>query len=165
MEGPVEDTVILHWNESKTCWEKFAWSSWVRLRSFIDGRLPELPGAEPGVHFFLVCMLGKHGALADVIPHKYAMSEHGHLIQAFDGLEEEERAERLRLGQLVAPTLEDTERHKELCDRGFAVNLPPARTVSPLLKSIPGLTEADPGAACWRFLSAMGISRANRQFN
>jgi hypothetical protein len=51
------------------------------------------------------------------------------------------------------------ERYKELGARGFSVNLPPQHTVQPLLKVMPGLAGAQEGAACWSFLTAIGVCR------
>jgi hypothetical protein len=165
MEGTPEDIVILHWNEARTSWERFAWRDWVRFRGFVEKRSSDLIGAEPGEHYFLICFLGERGELANVIPHKYVMSADGRLVYAFDGLEPAEREERSRLGELVTPTIEDSERYAELGDRGFAVNLPPLRTVPPLLKAMPGLAGARPSAPCWRFLAAIGVSASSTQPN
>jgi hypothetical protein len=165
MNGIAKDVIILHWDETRAEWDTFAWSDWVRFRAFVEDRLPELSGAKPGEHYFVVCMMGERGDLADVIPHKYILSADGRLVHAFDGLDAVERAERRRLGRLPAPTVEDTERYNELCTLGFAVNLPPPHTVAPLLKSMPGLAGAQPTAACWRFLSAIGINSSSSRRN
>lgn len=165
MKGTPEDVVILHWVECRRGWENVPWSDWVQLRGSGEQRLPLLVGATAGVHYFVVCMLGERGELANVIPHKYVMAADGRLVQAFDGLGKEEREERARLGQLAAPTFEQSERYQELCDRGFAVNLPPPYMVPPLMKSLPGLIGAGPSAPCWRFLSAIGITGSSMHSN
>ena len=50
-----------------------------------------LAGAEAGEHYFVVCILGDRGELANVIPHKYFLSTDARLVHGFDGLEEDER--------------------------------------------------------------------------
>lgn len=159
MHGSPENTVILHWDEGRAAWTEVSWRAWVRFRGFSeDPRL--LPGAEAGEHYFLVCILGDRGELANVIPHKYMMSYEGRLVHGFDGLCEAEREESCRIEQLVLPTVEEAERYQEFGSRGLAVNLPPLRTVPPLLRAMPGLAGAPPSAACWHFLSAIGICRS-----
>jgi hypothetical protein len=37
--------------------------------------------------------------------------------------------------------------------------------VQPLLQAMPGIAGAQPGAACWQFLSAIGISRSSAVAN
>jgi len=86
-------------------------------------------------------------------------------VHGFDGLEQAERQEFCRLDLLPSPTIEDSERYKELDARSFTVNLPPAYTVQPLLQAMPGIAGAQPGAACWQFLSAIGISRSSAVAN
>jgi hypothetical protein len=86
-------------------------------------------------------------------------------MSCHDGLQEAERQELCRLDVLLSPTIEDAERYNELDARSFTVNLPPTHTVQPLLRAMPGLAGARPGAACWQFLSAIGISRSSGQAN
>jgi hypothetical protein len=87
------------------------------------------------------------------------------LVHGFDGLELTEREESERLEDLDTPTVEEVERYNELGDRGFSVNLPPLHTVQPLLRAIPGIAGAQPGAACWNFLSAIGVCRSSSRLN
>ena len=70
-----------------------------------------------------------------------------------------------RIQELVAPTIEELERYNELGERGLAVNLPPLRTVQHLLHTMPGIAGAQPGAACWNFLSAIGVCRSGKAAN
>jgi len=98
-----------------------------------------LAGAEPGEHYFVVCILGDRGELANVIPHKYFLSRDARLVHGFDGLEDDERHEFFRIQVLTSPTFEDSERYNELGARGFTVNLPPAHTVPPLVRALPGV--------------------------
>jgi hypothetical protein len=118
-----------------------------------------------GEHYFLVCVLDDRGELANVIPHRYVLSTDGRLVHGFDGLRQAEREEYCRIQLLPQPTIEDSERYNELDARGFAVNLPPAHTVQPLLRALPGLAGAQPAGACWHFLSAIGISRSSARPN
>jgi hypothetical protein len=120
-----------------------------------------LAGADAGEHYFIVCILGDGGELANAIPHKYVLSADARLVHGFDGLGEAERREFCRIEVLPSPTIEDSERYNELDARSFTVNLPPAHTVQPLLRAMPGLAGAQPSAACWQFLSAIGISRSS----
>jgi hypothetical protein len=158
VRGTPESTVILHWDECRAAWAELSWVDWVRFRGLGEERSPSLAGAPAGEHYFVVCILGHRGELANVIPHKYVMSADGRLVHGFDGLGEEEREESSRIEQIAVPTLEESERYQELGDRGFAVNLPPQHTVPPLLRSMPGLAGVPPSAPCWHFLSAIGIS-------
>jgi len=160
-----DNTVILHWDECGTTWAKLSWRDWARFRGFGKGGFSVLAGAEAGEHFFLVCVLGDRGELANVIPHRYVLSTDGRLVHGFDGLEQGEREEYYRIQALPLPTLEDAERYHELDARGFAVNLPPPHTVQPLLRAMPGLAGAQTSAACWRFLSAMGICHSSTRAN
>jgi hypothetical protein len=160
-----DKTIILHWDESRTTWAELPWADWVRFRGFGDEQSSLLVGAEAGEHYFLVCMLGRHGDLCNVVPHRYVVSCDARLIHGFDGLEVAEREESDRLRELSSPTVEDIERYTELGARGFAVNLPPSRTVQQLLQAIPGIAGASPGAACWDFLSAIGIIQPNARMN
>jgi len=155
-----DKTLILHWIEDQNAWEELPWLDWVRFRGFGLERSSLLVGAEAGEHYFLVCMLGSHGELCNVIPHRYVISSDARLVHGFDGLDVTEREESDRIEELVAPTIEDLERYNELGDRGFAVNLPPLRTVQHLLQAMPGIAGAQPGAACWNFLSAIGVCRS-----
>jgi hypothetical protein len=66
---------------------------------------------------------------------------------------------------LSTPTIEDSDRYDELGARGFTVNLPPPHTVPPLLRALPGVAGAQPSAACWHFLSAIGIFRSSSRPN
>ena len=161
MKGTPDNTVILHWDECRTSWTQLSWHDWVRFRGFGAGRQSLLAGAKAGEHYFLVCVLGDCGELDNVIPHKYVLSADARLVHGFDGLEEVERRELYRIDVLPSPTIEDSERCNELDARSFAVNLPPTYTVQPLLRAMPGLAGAQPGAACWQFLSAIGISRSS----
>jgi len=165
MQGTPESTVILHWDECQTAWTSMTWHDWVRFRGFGEGGVRLLAGAEAGEHYFLVCILGDRGELANVIPHRYVMSTDGRLVHGFDGLGTAEREESSRIEELALPTAEDTERHAELGARGFAVNLPPFHTLQALLRTMPGLAGAHHGAACWHFLSAIGICRSSTRAN
>ena len=165
MKGTPDNTVILHWDECRMSWAELPWQDWVRFRGVSAGRQSLLVGAKAGEHYFLVCVLGHCGELANVIPHKYVLSADARLVHGFDGLEETERQELCRLDALLLPTIEDSERYNELDARIFTVNLPPTHTVEPLLRTMPGLAGAQPGAACWQFLSAIGISRSSTRAN
>ena len=165
MQGTPDKTVILHWDECQTAWAQLPWRDWVRFRGLGEGRHSELAGAEAGEHFFLVCILGERGELCDVIPHRYVMSEDGRLVHGFDGLEAAEREESCRIEGLLWPTAEDAARYAEFGARGLSVNLPPLHTVQPLMRAIPGLAGAQQGAACWPFLSAIGICRSGTRAN
>jgi hypothetical protein len=165
MKGTPGNTVILHWDEFRTTWAELSWRDWVRFRGLGDGGLSLLAGAEAGEHYFLVCILGDRGELCNAIPHRYVMSTDGRLVHGFDGLEAAEREESSRIEELVLPSSEDAERYKEFGARGLSVNLPPVHTVQPLLRAIPGLAGAQQGAACWHFLSAIGICRASPRAN
>jgi len=164
MKGTPENTVILHWDECQTAWAELPWREWVRFRGFGEGG-SLLAGAEAGEHYFLVCVLENSGDLANVIPHRYVLSTDGRLVHGFDGLGALEREEYYRIQVLHIPTIEDSERYNELGLRGFAVNLPPLHTVQPLLRALPGLAGAQQSAACWHFLSAIGICRASTRAN
>ena len=74
---------------------------------------------------------------------------------------EAEREESDRLGDLLFPTAEDLERCQQLLAREFAANLPLLHTVQPLMQTLPGVAGAEQGAACWDFLSAIGICRSS----
>ena len=165
MKGTPDNTVILHWDECGMSWGELSWHDWVRFRGCALGRESLLAGAKAGEHYFLVCVLGDCGDLANVIPHKYVLSADARLVHGFDGLEDAERQELCRLDGLLSPTIEDSERHNELDARSFTVNLPPIYTVQPLLQAMPGIAGAQPGAACWQFLSAIGISRSSAVAN
>ena len=165
MTGTPDNTVILHWDECQTAWAKMSWRDWVRFRGFDDGGLSLLAGAEAGEHYFLVCILGERGELANVIPHRYVLSTDGRLVHGFDGLGQAEREEYDRIQVLLLPTVEDSERCRELDARGLTVNLPPLHTLPPLLTALPGLAGAQPSAACWHFLSAIGICRSSPRAN
>src|SRR6516162_504735 len=108
---------------------------------------------------------GDAGELANVIPHRYVLSTDGRLVHGFDGLGASEREEYYRIQRLLLPTIEDSERCNELSSCGFTVNLPPLHTVQPLLRALPGLAGAQHGAACWDFLSAIGICHASTRAN
>jgi hypothetical protein len=160
-----DKTLILHWIEGLNAWEELPWLDWVRFRGFGQERSNLLVGAEAGEHYFLVCMLGTQGELCNVIPHRYVVSNDARLVHGFDGLDVAEREESDRIEELVAPTIEDLERYNELGERGFAVNLPPLRTVQHLMQAMPGIAGAKPGAACWSFLSAIGVCRSGTAVN
>ena len=129
MAGSPDNTVILHWDEYRTAWAKLSWGEWVRFRGAGEGGPGLLAGAEAGEHYFLVCVLGDRGELANVIPHRYVLSTDGRLAHGFDGLAQAEREEYHRIQVLLSPTIEDLDRYQELDARGFAVNLPPLHTV------------------------------------
>ena len=160
-----DKTLILHWIEDQNAWEELPWLDWVQFRGFGTRRSSLLVGAAAGEHYFLVCMLGTHGELCNVIPHRYVISSDARLVHGFDGLDVTEREELDRIQELVAPTIEDLERYNELGERGLAVNLPPLRTVQHLLHAMPGIAGAQPGAACWNFLSAIGVCRSGKAVN
>ena len=165
MKGTPENTVILHWDECHTTWAPLPWGDWVGFRGIGKGGACLLAGAEAGEHYFLVCILGDRGELTNVIPHKYVMSTDGRLVHGFDGLGTAEREESCRIEELPLPTIEDTERYRELGARGFAVNLPPFHTLQPLLRTMPGIAGAHHSAECWHFLSAIGICRPSTRAN
>ncbi len=165
MKGNPDNTVILHWQECQTSWAQLSWRDWVRFRGFGEEGRSLLAGAAAGEHYFLVCILGDRGELANVIPHRYMMSSDGRLVHGFDGLGEAEREESSRIEELALPSIEESERYEEFGARGFAVNLPPLHTVPPLLKAMPGLAGAQPSAPCWNFLSAIGICRSGMRLH
>jgi hypothetical protein len=165
MKGTPENTVILHWDDCRAAWGQLSWGDWIRFRGFAEGGRSLLVGAKAGEHYFLVCVLGERGELANVIPHRYVLSTDGQLVHGFDGLGEAERQEVCRIEELILPTIEDSERYEEFGARGFTVNLPPLRTVQALLRAMPGLAGVQPSAACWHFLSAMGICRSSPRPN
>jgi hypothetical protein len=158
-------TLIFHWVEGQGEWSEIPWPDWVRFRGLSKERSSLLRGAEPGDHYFVVCMLGTYGELCNVIPHRYVISADARLVHGFDGLEIEEREESDRIEELPCPTIEEIDRYNELGARGFAVNLPPAYTVQHLLHTIPGIAGAQPGAACWDFLFAIGVCRSSTRAN
>jgi hypothetical protein len=160
-----DKTVILHWIESQSMWTELPWADWVRFRGLDQDQTSVLLGAEAGEHYFVVCMLGRHGDLWNVVPHRYVITNDARLVHGFDGLDLAEREESDRLRELTSPTIEDIERYTELGTRGFAVNLPPSHTVQPLLLAMPGLAGAGLGAACWEFLSAIGICQPTSRPN
>ena len=157
-------TLVLHWIEDQRAWTELSWPDWVRFRGFGDD-MRGLAGAAAGEHYFVVCMLGIHGELRNVIPHRYIVSTDARLVHGFDGLDVAEREESDRIADLILPTIEDTERYDELGDRGFSVNLPPLRTIEQLLRTIPGVAGAQPDAACWDFLCAIGVCRSSTRLN
>lgn len=161
MKGTPDNTVILHWDASGLSWSELSWRDWVRFRGFGEEGRSLLAGAEAGEHYFLVCVVGDRGELANVIPHKYVLSADARLVHGFDGLGDSERQEFSRIEVLHSPTIEDSERYDELDARSFTANLPPLHTVQALLRAMPGLAGAQPSAACWQFLSAIGISRSS----
>ena len=165
MSGTPENTVILHWDECRATWDQLAWRDWVRFRRSDEGGHSLLVGAEAGDHYFLVCVLGDRGELANVIPHRYLLSANGRLVHDFDGLGQSEREEYYSIQVLPSPTIEDSERYEELGARGFAINLPPPYTMCHLRRAIPGLAGVQPSAACWHFLSAIGICRSGTRAN
>jgi hypothetical protein len=158
-------TVILHWVERHGTWAELPWPDWVRFRGYDKVNARSLSGAEAGEHFFVVCMLGVDGELCNAIPHRYVVSTDARLVHGFDGLDLLEREELHRIGELAFPTLEDIERCDELGERGFSVNLPPPHTVHQLLQSMPGIPGAQHEAACWDFLSAIGVCRSGPRAN
>jgi hypothetical protein len=165
MKATPDNTVILHWDECAAAWARLSWRDWVRFRAVGEGNLSMLAGAAAGEHYFLVCMLGDRGELCNAIPHRYIMSTDGRLVHGFDGLDEAEREESNRIAELLFPTVEDLERCKQLFAREFAANLPPLHTVQPLMRAMPGVAGAEQGAACWDFLSAIGICRSSARPN
>src|SRR5204863_3734699 len=136
-----------------------------QFRGFGEKRNHLLAGAEAGEHYFLVCVLGTRGELCNVIPHRYVISTDARLVHGFDGLENAEREEFCRIEELPWPTTEETERYEKFGARGFSVNLPPLHTVPQLLKTLPGIADAPCDAACWNFLSAIGICRSSTWAN
>jgi hypothetical protein len=157
--------MVLHWVECCSEWAELPWADWVRFRGYDKDRSRSLPGAEAGEHFFVVCMLGFYGELCNVIPHRYVISKGAKLVHGFDGLNIAEREESDRIGELSLPTVEDIERYNELGERGFSVNLPPHHTVPYLVQAMPGIAGAHPGAACWDFLSAIGVCKSSLRPN
>jgi len=164
MQGTPDKTVILHWEECRSAWAEISWQDWVRFRGF-EGGGSLLAGAEPGEHYFLVCILGDRGELWNVIPHRYIVSADARLVHGFDGLEEAEREESSRIEELPAPTTVDSERYERFGAREFSVNLPPLHTFDKILKAMPGIAGAPHSAACWNFLSAIGICRSGTRPN
>src|SRR4029079_10536357 len=140
-------TIVLHWVERCSSWSEVPWADWVRFRGYDSEKMTSLPGLEAGEHFFVVCMLGVHDELRNVIPHRYTISENARLIHGFDGLDAAERVESERIGELTFPTIEEIERYDELGERGFSVNLPPHHTVSHLVQAMPGIARAQPASA------------------
>jgi hypothetical protein len=165
MKATPDNTVILHWDECDATWGRLSWRDWVRFRGLGEGKVPSLIGAAAGEHYFLGCVLGNRGELCNAIPHRYLISTDGRLVHGFDGLEESEREESERIEDLLFPTTEDLRRCRQLLAREFAANLPPPHTVQPLMQAIPGVAGAEPDAACWDFLSAIGICRSSRRPN
>jgi hypothetical protein len=165
MKATPDNTVVLHWDEGVAAWSRLSWRDWTRFRGLGDGQVSMLIGAAAGEHYFLVCVLGSRGELCNAIPHRYIMTTDGRLVHGFDGLEETERKEFNRLGDLLFPTVEDSERCRQLLAREFAANLPPLHTVQPLMEALPGVAGAEQGAACWDFLSAIGICRSSTRPN
>ena len=105
MKGTPDKTVILHWDEYGMSWAKLSWRDWVQFRGYGVGRQSLLAGAKAGEHYFLVCVLGNCGELANVIPHKYVLSADARLVHGFDGLEEAERQELCNIAQITSPVL------------------------------------------------------------
>ena len=165
MKPTPENTVILHWDEGAAAWSRLSWRDWVRFRGLGEGNVSMLVGATAGEHYFLVCVLGSRGELCNAIPHRYIMTTDGRLVHGFDGLDDAERQESNRIGQLLFPTAEALERCKQLLAREFAANLPPLHTVQPLMRALPGAAGAEQGAACWEFLTAIGICRSGARLN
>lgn len=162
---PPHKTVVLHWVERHSTWAELPWLDWVRFRGYDSGKPSSLAGAEAGEHFFLVCILGKSGELCNVIPHRYIVSSGARLVHGFDGLDSDEREESDRIGQLAFPAVEELARYNELGERGFSVNLPPPHTLQQLLHAMPGIAGAQHDAACWDFLTAIGVCRSSRRAN
>jgi hypothetical protein len=164
-KGTPDKTVILHWQECQNAWTELPWRAWVQFRGFGEEGVSLLAGAEAGEHYFLVCILGTRGELRNVIPHRYVISTDARLVHGFDGLESAERDELCRLEELPWPTTEEAERYEKFGARGFSVNLPPLHTVQHLMTAMPGIADAPGDAACWDFLSAIGICRSGTRPN
>jgi len=159
-ETPAKD-VVLHWDEVGATWAVLSWRDWLRFRGTEPGEHKMLVGAEAGEHYFLVCVLGDHGDLRHAISQRYVVSTDGLLSYGFDGLEAEEREESSRIEELDMPTPQEINRYNELGARGLSANLPPPRTVAPLLRAMPGLASAMDGSPCWHFLSAVGVCKSS----
>ena len=112
-----DKTIILHWIESQTAWAELPWADWVRFRGFGDEQSSLMVGAEAGEHYFLVCMLGRHGDLCNVVPHRYVVSSDARLIHGFDGLE---MAEREEFGPAAGSVFAHGRRHRALHRTGRA---------------------------------------------
>jgi hypothetical protein len=164
MQGAPKNTIILHWEQCQSEWAELPWPDWLQFRELIEGG-SLIAGAQPGEHYFLICMLENAGGLTDAIPHRYAVSAGGRLAHGFDGLTDSERSEYQRIKALRWPTVEDTKLYNELGARALVVNLPPVHTLQPLLRALPGLVGAHPRAPCWHFLSAIGICRPSTRAN
>src|SRR5438067_10470389 len=165
IQGTPAKAVVLHWDEVRSAWAVLSWGDWVRFRGLEPGGDTLLAGADAGEHYFLVCVLGNDGELRHAIPHRYIMSADGRLVYGFDGLEAEEREESSRIEELDMPTPQEVKRYNELGARGLSANLPPPRTVPPLLRAMPGLASAVDGAPCWHFLSAVGVCKSSSKAN
>ena len=100
------------------------------------GEHARLAGAEAGEHYFLVCVLGDGGELCHAIPHRYMMSTDGRLAHGFDGLKAQEREDSSRIEELDIPTAQELKRYDEFVARALSANLPPPRTVPPLLAAV-----------------------------
>lgn len=160
-----DKTLVLHWIEKQKAWSELPWLDWVRFRGFGKDRSTLLIGATAGEHYFLVCMLGSHGELWNVIPYKYVISNNARMVHGFDGLGIAERTEVDRLEHLPCPTIDEMDRLDELGTRGFSANLPPTRTIQNLWCTLPGIAGAPVDAACWHFLSAIGVCHTGTKAN
>jgi hypothetical protein len=165
MRGTPDKTVVLHWDEIETTWDELSWGDWIRFRGLQPGEHALLEGAEAGEHYFLVCVLGHDGELCHAIPHRYMMSTDGRLVYGFDGLKAQEREFSSRIEELDTPTAQELNRYNEFVARALFANLPPLRTVPPLLRAMPGLAGALDDADCWRFLSAVGVCKSSSRAN
>ena len=132
MAGTPDNTVILHWDEYQTAWAKLSWGDWVRFRGSGEGGPSLLAGADAGEHYFLVCVLGDRGELANVIRTDTSWSTDGLLVHGFDGPVQAEREEYHRIQTLLSPTIEDSDRYQELDARDLRSTCR-RRTVGPLL--------------------------------
>lgn len=144
------DPLVFRWVESSAEWVPVSWGEWF---SFRGGRAHPFSA---GDHRFVVCVVIEDGTIANIIPHRYQIDDHGQVIDAFDGLDDVERAEVQRIMIARDASAQDTERYRELMERGWRLALPAISAARELLRSLPTPLSADKQHGYRHFIEACG---------
>ena len=144
------DPLVFRWAENSSEWVPVSWSAWSAFRG------GQGHSFSAGDHRFVVCVVIEDGTIANLVPHRYQINHDGRVTDAFDGLDDTERAEVQRIMVDRDATPEDTERYRELMERGWRLAMPPFSAARKLLRNLPKPLSTEMQHGYRHFLEACG---------
>ena len=159
------DPCVLWWNCRSAHWQEVSWDAWkaFTVGGILGGRGERsLLGIPAGDQRFAVCIIDQHGAVNNVILHRYIVGAAGQLVSGVDGLSDDEQRELSRLEIALMPSDEDEARLAEIRGKWSRQLALPNEAAKALMREMPGPPAEDRECGVWQFLARAGVPHSSR---